>query len=66
VKSLKSNNENSTKASYWESNYCKCRRSGETPIKPNAVEMATCVLGEESKKELETIQLLNNAVKCRI
>jgi hypothetical protein len=28
--------------------------------------MATCVLGERSKNKLETIQLLNNIVKCRI
>jgi hypothetical protein len=38
----------------------------ETQIKPRAVEMATCVLGEQSKKKPGTVQLSNNAVKCRI
>jgi hypothetical protein len=38
----------------------------ESPIKPCAVEMATCVFGEEQKKKLETVQLSNNTVERRI
>jgi hypothetical protein len=38
----------------------------ETLIKPCAIEMAICVLGEQSKKKLERVQLYNNTVKRRI
>jgi hypothetical protein len=40
--------------------------SAETRNKPCAIEMATCVLGEQSKKKLETVQLSNNTVKYHI
>jgi hypothetical protein len=38
----------------------------ETLLKQHAVEMTTCVLGEQTKKKLETGQLSNNTVKPRI
>jgi galactokinase len=38
----------------------------ETLIQPCAVEMATFVLGEQSKKDLETVQLSNNTAKRHI
>jgi hypothetical protein len=38
----------------------------ETLVKLCVAEMATCVLGEHSKKKLGTVQLHNNAVKYRI
>jgi hypothetical protein len=38
----------------------------ETLIKPRAIEMAACVLGEQLKKKLEAAQLSNNIVKRRI
>jgi hypothetical protein len=38
----------------------------ETLIKSCAIEMASCVLGEQSKKKLERVQLSNNTVKRRI
>jgi hypothetical protein len=38
----------------------------ETLIKSCSIEMAACVLGEQSKKKLETVQLSNNTVKRRI
>ena len=37
----------------------------ETLLEPRAVEMATCVLGAQSKKK-QTVQLSNNTVKRRI
>ena len=37
----------------------------ETVLEPRAVEMATCVLGAQSKKK-QTVQLSNNTVTCRI
>lgn len=40
--------------------------AAETLIKPCAVEMETCELGEESKKKLKTIQLSNNTVKHHV
>ena len=38
----------------------------ETPVKLCVAEMANCLLGEHSNKKLGTVQLHNNAVKCRI
>jgi len=38
----------------------------ETQIKSRAVEMTNCVLGEQSKKKLETFQLSNNTIKHHI
>lgn len=38
----------------------------ETLRKQYAVEMAPCVLGEQTKKKLETGQLFNNTVKPHI
>jgi hypothetical protein len=38
----------------------------ETIPKPCAVEIAICVLGEQTKKKLETSQLFNNTVKLSI
>lgn len=35
-------------------------------IKPCVLELATCVLGEQSRKELEIIQLYSNNVRRRI
>lgn len=40
--------------------------SVEILVKLCVVEMATCVLGDHSKKKLETVQLHNNAAKCHI
>ena len=37
----------------------------DTLMKPCKVEMATCVLGEQSKTGLETVQLPNHTVKRR-
>ena len=34
-------------------------------IKPYALEKTTCMLGEQSKNKLETIQLSSNTVKSR-
>ena len=35
-------------------------------IKPCALELATCVLGEQSRKEIEIIQLCSNNVRRHI
>ena len=66
MKSTKSNIENYQGLLQGELLYCKCRKSAETLLKPYEVEMATCVLGEQLKKELYTIQLSNKTVKCGI
>jgi hypothetical protein len=71
VKSSKIYNENATEPSY-RSSYCsalvgEAHTVAETLIKPYALEKTTCVLGEQSKNKLETIQLSsNNTVKSRV
>jgi hypothetical protein len=70
VKSSQTDNENATVASCRVS--CLISLAGEahavveTLIKPCAVEMATCVLGEQSKKKFDTVLLSDNSVKRRI
>jgi hypothetical protein len=70
VKSSKTDNENATEVSYRVSCLtalaAEARTVAETLVKLCALEMATCVLGEESRKKLDTVQLSNNAVKRRI
>jgi hypothetical protein len=70
VKSSKSDNEIATEASYRVSYRIAfggaAHTIAETIIKPCAIEMAACVLGEQSKKKLGTVQLSNNTVKRRI
>jgi hypothetical protein len=70
VVSSKTGNENATEVSY---RVCyltalagEAHKFAETLITPRAVEMATCVLGELSKKKEETVHLSNNTVKVRI
>jgi hypothetical protein len=69
LKSSKTGNENATEASYRVSYRIalagEAHTFAETLIKLCAVEMAS-VLGEQSKKKLDTVQLSNNAVKRRI
>lgn len=43
-----------------------CSYVAETQIRPRAVAMATCVLGELSQNKLGTVQLPNSNVKRRI
>jgi hypothetical protein len=75
VKSSKTDNESATEASYRVSYRIapaeEAHTIAETLIKPCAIEMATCVLGEQFEKnlksyKLETVQLSNNTVKRRI
>jgi hypothetical protein len=49
-----------------QSNTTAVSTFAEILVKLCVAEMATCVLGEHSKKKLETAQLHNNAVKCHI
>jgi hypothetical protein len=59
VKSSKTDNENATEASYRVSYHIalagKVHTVAETIIKTCAMGMATCLLGEESKKKLERV-----------
>jgi hypothetical protein len=56
VKSSKTDNESATKASYRVSYRTalagEVHTIAETLIKPCAIEMAPCVLGQQSKKKL--------------
>lgn len=38
----------------------------ETQIKPCAVDMTNCMVGEQLKKKLATVQLANNTIKHHI
>jgi hypothetical protein len=70
VISSKPGNENATEASY-RAGYgtalaVEVHTFADTLITPRVVEMSTCVLGEQSKKKEETVNLSNNTVKHRI
>jgi hypothetical protein len=70
VKTSKTGNAKATEAPYSASYRTalvgEAHTCAETLIKLHAVEMTTWVLGEPSKKKLETVQLPNNKVKRRI
>lgn len=69
VEKFKNYDEDSTEASYGVScctALAEAHTFAETPIKPCAMEMTTCALGEHSKKKVETVQLSTHTVKVAL
>jgi hypothetical protein len=69
-KAAKVDNINATEAfhviSYHTAYAGEAHTIGENLIKPCEVEMAVCMIHEQAKKKLESLQLPKNAVHCRI